>query len=46
MKNNILNARFGDEGKLWHLGAVLIVGFVVWVIAVDVAYSCYRVMTG
>lgn len=46
MKNNILNARFGDEGKLWHLGAIVIVGVVVWAIIIDIAFTVHRAFTG
>jgi hypothetical protein len=40
------DGRFGDEGKLWHLGAVVIVGFALWVIAIDAAHSLYRLIFG
>lgn len=36
---NILNARYGDEGKLWHLGATLIVGAVMWVLIIEATIS-------
>ena len=30
------NARFGDDGKLWHLGATLLVSVALWLIIIDV----------
>lgn len=36
---NILNARYGDDGKLWHLGAALIVGVAAWAIIIGATIS-------
>lgn len=37
--DNFINARFGDDGKLWHLGAALIVGITMWAIIIGATVS-------
>jgi alkylated DNA nucleotide flippase Atl1 len=37
---------FGDDGKLWHLGAAMIVGALMWVIIIDTAFAWWRIITG
>ena len=41
MFKTIANARFGDDGKLWHIGAALLVGAVMWAIIIDVAFRLF-----
>lgn len=43
---NLLTARFGDEGKLWHFTALMIVGVVLWAIIIDIAFTVHRAFTG
>lgn len=35
---NWWNERFGDEGKLWHLGAIVAVSLTLWAIGIGLIY--------
>lgn len=40
------NARFGDDGKIWHLGAAIAVGTVLWAIMIGTTISIVRLILG